>query len=88
MDSADKFLAKMRQSKAGWRYTDLCHLYEGFGFVAREGGSHTVFVHPKHADLMATVARHRSLAIGYIQHAIRLLDTLKGREKKQEDQKR
>lgn len=76
MSQADKLLEKMRNSKSGWGADDLHALYVGFGFEFRHGGKHTVYIHPKHTELRATVARHRSLAIGYIQHAIGLIDKL------------
>lgn len=85
MSTAEKLLEKMRQTKQGWGYNDLERLYEGFGFESRQGGSHAFFSHPKHRDLAATVARHRSLAGGYVQHAIKLIDELKKREGNYED---
>jgi hypothetical protein len=66
----------MRASKYGWSFDDLDRLYRGFGFAYREGGRHRVYYHPIHKGLMATVARHDKLAVGYIQTAIRLIDTL------------
>jgi hypothetical protein len=76
----EKLLARMRASKAGWGWNDLDQLYAGFGFVTREGGKHTVYIHEEQRDLRATVARHRSLPVGYIQTAIRLIDELQRRE--------
>lgn len=69
-------LEKMRNTKAGWGPDDLHALYIGFGFEFREGRGHTIYIHPKYPELRATVARHRSLAIGYIQTAISLIDKL------------
>ena len=74
MDNARKLLARMRQSKSGWRFKDLDTLYKGFGFEAREGGKHAMYIHPKYHQLRATVSRQRSLPIGYVQHAIKLID--------------
>lgn len=82
MSPAEKLLARMRQSKAGWGFHDLDALYRGFGFEAREGGKHVMHVHPQFPQLRATVARHRSLPIGYIQHAIRLIEELKELERR------
>ena len=76
MSKAEKLLNKMRTSKAGWSFEDLEVLYTGFGFEKREGGKHTVYIHPDFPELRATVARHRTLAAGYIQHAISLIDQL------------
>ena len=77
MASAESLLQKMKQSKYGWRYNDIVALYRGFGFESREGGNHTIFFHPVHRHLIATVARHRSLPVGYVQKAISLIESLK-----------
>lgn len=77
MPKADKLLEKMRNSKAGWNANDLHVLYVGFGFDFREGGKHTIYMHPEFPELRATVARHSTLAVGYIQYAINLIDKLK-----------
>lgn len=77
MDAAEKLLEKMRRTKTGWKFDDLCKLYEGFGFVKKEGGKHCLFKHPQYPSLRATVARHRVLKIGYIQDAIERIDQLK-----------
>lgn len=76
MSSAKKLLTRMRQSKSGWRYDDLDALYRGFGFEVHEGSKHAMYIHPQLSQLRATVARHRSLPVGYIQHAIKLIDQL------------
>lgn len=77
MSQADKLFERMRNSKSGWRADDLHTLYIGFGFEFRHGGKHTIYIHHEFPELRATVARHRSLAIGYIQHAISLIERLK-----------
>jgi len=77
MPKADKLLEKMRNSKAGWSADDLHALYVSFGFDFRQGGKHTIYIHPDFPELRATVARHSTLAVGYIQHAISLIDKLK-----------
>lgn len=77
MSKTEKLLEKMRNSKAGWSADDLHTLYIGFGFDFREGGKHIIYIHPEYPELRATVARHSTLAIGYIQHAINLIDKLK-----------
>ncbi len=73
---ANKLLARMRASKAGWSQADLESLYLGFGFRYREGKRHRLYFHPKHPELFATVARQSPLAKGYIIHAIRLIERL------------
>lgn len=73
---AEKLLAQMRQAKAGWTADDLETVYLGYGFKVREGGKHKLYVHSKFPELRATVTRHRSLPIGYIQTAIKLIERL------------
>jgi hypothetical protein len=73
----DDLLARMMRGKHGWGPDDLERLYLSYGFHKREGAKHTVYSH--RADplqLRATVARHSSLPIGYIQTAIRLIRLL------------
>ena len=72
--TAEKLLARMRQSKHGWTFDDLETLYEGFGFTYRDKGKHRVYTHPTYPTLIATVTRHRKLAVGYIQTAVKLVD--------------
>jgi len=74
--AAEKLLARMRQSKHGWGQGDLEALYKGFRFSWRDKGKHRVYTHPKYPGIIATVARHNKLAIGYIQHAISLIDAI------------
>lgn len=77
MPEGDKLLEKMRRSKAGWKFNDIERLYISFGFEKHEGVNHTLFIHPDFLELRASVARHRNLAIGYIQYAIKLIEKLK-----------
>ncbi len=76
MSSALSLFEKMKQSKHGWRYNEIKTVYLGFGFEYREGGNHTIFFHPVHRRLVATVARHRTLPVGYVQKAITLINAL------------
>jgi predicted RNA binding protein YcfA (HicA-like mRNA interferase family) len=66
----------MRQSKNNWKRADLDKLYEGFGFVIKHGGSHDIVKHPDHPQLRTTLPRHKSLAKGYVEQAIKLIDQL------------
>lgn len=80
MGDEDLF-ARMQRTKSGWGQKDLEQLYLSFGFDKREGGNHTIYTHPAApAVLRATVARHNSLATGYIQTAIKLIRHLKSIE--------
>ena len=80
MASVEQLLERMRRSKTGWRFADLEELYLGLGFEVREGGKHRMYIHPKFSELRATVTRSRSLAKGYIEHALRLAKRLKEME--------
>jgi hypothetical protein len=79
MTSAEKLYQRMRRTKAGWRPSDLDKLYRGFGFEVVEGAKHTLYIHPEFPNLRATVTRGRSLAVGYIEHALELIKALKER---------
>jgi hypothetical protein len=76
MSAAEKLLARMRRSPAGWGQDDLDRLYKGFGFEV-SGAGHNVYIHPKYPTLRATVARHNQLATGYATHAVKTIDRLK-----------
>jgi hypothetical protein len=77
MTSAEKLYRRMRRTKAGWRLSDLDRLYRGFGFEVWEGAKHTLYIHPEFPSLRATVTRSRSVAVGYIEHALQLIEELK-----------
>lgn len=77
MANIEKLLARMRASKSGWGEQDLEKLYLGFGFQFREGANHRFYFHPKHPELYTTVARHKSLAKGYISTAVKIIDQLR-----------
>jgi len=78
--AAEKILARMRESKAGWGPRDLRTLYNGFGFHCREGASHTVYMHGTYRDVRDTVPRHGELPVGYIQSAIKKIDEVLRRD--------
>lgn len=82
----ERLLERMRRSKAGWTFTDLEKLYLGLGFRMREGGKHRLYIHPKFPELRATVTRSRSLAKGYIEHALHLAKRLKEMEAESAEQ--
>jgi predicted RNA binding protein YcfA (HicA-like mRNA interferase family) len=80
MGTAEKLLERMRASKADWGQDDLHTLYSGFGFSCKEGSRHRLYTHPKLPGVLATVARHNSLAPGYVATAIRNIDALRNLE--------
>jgi hypothetical protein len=73
---AEKLLEQMRNSKSNWKRADLDKLYEGFGFIVSHGGNHDIAKHPDFPQLWATLPRHRDLAKGYVEFAVKLVDTL------------
>lgn len=81
MNGNDKLLSAMRRSKYGWKWRDLERLYKSFGFLKREGGQHTIYWSPRFPMLRASVTRHRSLPVGYIATAVRLIETAKRKAK-------
>ena len=86
MPSVKHLLESMRRSNSGWSADDLEKLYVGLGLEFREGAKHRVYIHPEFPELRATVTRSRSLAKGYIDHALRIaerLEELEGKHGKQ-----
>jgi hypothetical protein len=81
---AEKLLERMRNSKSNWKRTDLDSLYEGFGFVMKHGGNHDIVKHPSFPQLRATLPRHRQLAKGYVEFAVKLVDQLLELQKESE----
>lgn len=81
---AEKLLEQMRNSKSNWKRADLDKLYEGFGFAISHGGNHDIVKHPKFPHLRATLPRHRELAKGYVEFAVKLIDRLLELQKESE----
>jgi hypothetical protein len=71
---AEKLLEQMRHSKSNWKRADLDRLYERFGFIITHGANHDIVKHPKFPQLRATLPRHRELARGYVEFAVKLID--------------
>ncbi len=81
--TGERLLARMQQTKNGWRPRDLAKLYSAFGFEQEEGKKHTLYTHSKYPTLMATVTRGSSvLPTGYVDTAVKLVEQLKGLEGK------
>ena len=76
MKAAEKIFRRMQRTLSGWNPEDFATLYNGYGFEAREGCGHTIYVHKTRRHLRATVARHGPLAKGYAEHAIGLIEQL------------
>ena len=81
---AEKLLEQMRNSKSNWKRIDLDKLYEGFGFVISHGGSHDIIKHPDFPQLRSSLPRHRILAKGYVEFAVKLVDRLLELQKESE----
>lgn len=73
---AEKLLEQMRRSKSNWKRADFDKLYEGFGFVITHGGNHDIAKHPNYPELRTTLPRHRELAKGYVEFAVKLIDRI------------
>ncbi len=81
---AEKLLERMRNSKSNWKRADLDKLYEGFGFIISHGASHDIVKHPAFPHVRATLPRHRELAKGYVEFAVKLIDRLLELQKESE----
>lgn len=81
---AEKLLEQMKNSKSNWKRADLDTLYEGFGFVIKHGSNHDIYKHPKFPELRATLPRHRQLAKGYVEFAVKLVEKLLELQKESE----
>ena len=73
---AQKLLERMRNSKSSWKRRDLDSLYSGYGFLISHGRKHDIVRHPKYPQLRTTLPRHKTLAKGYVEMAIKLVDNL------------
>lgn len=78
--SAKDLRVRMLDSANGWGQDDLRKLYTGFGFALRQGAKHTVYQHPAHAHLGATVPRHGTLLPVYARTALKLIQQLEDLE--------
>ena len=78
---ANKLLERMRATKAGWKCQDLIRLYTGFGFLVTHGSNHEIIKHPVHLQLRTTLPRHKFLASGFVEYAVKLIDKLLELEK-------
>ena len=78
-------LERMRRTPAGWSSRDLARLYQGFGFVKRDTGDHTVYYHPVHREVRATVPRGRSLKSWVARDAVSVVDRLVSLEERRHD---
>jgi hypothetical protein len=76
------FKAMKANPKGDYSPTQFDTLYTGFGFDKREG-RHVVYTHREHRQLVATVARHRKLDVGYTKDAIKIIERLKELEGEQ-----
>jgi hypothetical protein len=81
---AEKLLEHMRNSKSGWKRPDLDKLYEGFGFIITHGTNHDIIKHPDFSQLRTTLPRHRVLAKGYVESAVKLIEQLLDLQKESE----
>lgn len=82
---ADRLLKRMRQSKADWKRSDLDALFTGFNFVIIHGSKHDIVKHPDYPDLRTTLPRHTTLARGYVEYAVKLIDRLLDLQKEETD---
>ncbi len=70
---AVKLRARMAATKTGWGQNDFRALYEGYGFIERQGSDHRFYSHPVFPQLHDSVGRHNELATGYAHEALKIL---------------
>ena len=75
MDKAEKILAAMRNTKAGWKPEEFETLLLHYGFKFRQAGD-TFYFHPRFRELFLKVPRHRKLKSVYADKAVKLSDRL------------
>ena len=79
---AEGLLQQMRDSPANCTLGDLFNIYDWFGFDIRRGKKHDIAKHPKYKSLRGTLPRkHTRIALGYFDHAVKMIDELKRLEK-------
>lgn len=75
MSQREKLLERARKSPAGWHKRDLDSLYSKWGFTIEERARHTMYRHPKHADLVTVITRSSGeVSSRYVQDAVALID--------------
>lgn len=82
--AAFKRLERTRRTKAGWSHDHYAHLFEGFGFVRKEGKEHAIYYEPGHPDNFVIVPRHRRLKPYLAEQAVGAVDTMLIRRKGQQ----
>ncbi len=86
---AEKLLARMRRTGAGWKSKDIITLYSGFGFIITQGGSHYTIKHPEFIsvrELRDTLPRgDDELSKAYVRDAIKRIELLEKLRKEAEE---
>ena len=86
--NATKILAKMRQSRKGWRAHEFHTLYLGFGFNIIHGAKHDTFYHPDFPEIRDQIPRHADeLSPGYASDAVENIDKLQRLIEERENKK-
>ena len=86
MTRGKKLRERLERSRGVCRRRDIVRYYTIHGFEYREGGSHTVFHHPRHPKIMGIVASHRMLDVAYARAALRAAKKLRERRSRGETQ--
>ena len=81
MSSAEKLLAKLRQSKNGWVPEDLAQILEGHGFTRKKEARHGVFYeHPVcPRDSTVILPRHTPCKTWVAVRVLRAVEAVLGR---------
>lgn len=76
MSKSDDLLERMRRTSNGWKPVDFRTLYEGFSFIAFEGGNHTTYKNAEFGLKVAQVPRHNALKPYLAREAVKLIDEI------------
>lgn len=74
--SSEKLFEKAKKTQSGWKRQEIDRLYEGFGFIIRQGSSHDIVSHPDYPHLRQTLPRQRKIKPVYVRQAVKLIITL------------
>lgn len=75
MGRVEKLLARMRENPKGWRYDEIAHVLERYGFAtSSRGGSHRVFKHPSGERVGLVDAGSGTILRVYVEEAIAAID--------------
>jgi hypothetical protein len=84
---AEKLLDRLRQSKAGWKPTELMQVLSGHGFTRKKESRHgTFFEHPEYpVDTTVIIPRHTPCKNWVAVKVLKAVQVVLGEESPSED---